>query len=159
MFISPSMGKLTGWKAVIIAVPLVAFFGFQAWETMPHYHEIDSGTWTIQAGQSMAYTFNLPEQCRIEFEITRNTPGEFQVALMEAAVFDRITNGLALSQMNDEPDGGGGPTEFIFDQTGSGTIAGRDIRLEAGKYKIVTSQADQSGMTATYKIFEFRGGK
>lgn len=159
MFSLQSIGKLTGWKAVLVATVFFTVVGFQAWETMPHYHKIDSGVWNIPSGEGWAYTFNLSEQGKIEFEITRSAPDEFQVVLIEAAGFDRV---MAGSTPPPAKDNSGTETEqiaFLFDQTGSGTIAGRNIQLDAGRYKIITTHTDPSDMTANYKIFEYRGAK
>lgn len=156
MFMPQSWAKLTGWKAALAAIAIMSVIGFQVWETMPHYHKVDSGTWNIPADDSMVYSFNLSEQGKMAFEVIRSTSGEYLVVILETDVLNRLKADASSTPANGQSDAETDQIEYLFHKTGSGTIAGDDIRLKAGDYKLITTNFDPSEVVVKYKIYEFR---
>ena len=150
------MAKLTGWKALLVATVIVAVIGAKAWNSRPHFREIDSGTWDVPADGSVAYSFQLPVKNKIEFEITRGEPGDFQVQLIDTTKRDRMAAELSSDLAKDQSINFSNQITARFDQTGSGTIAARNVSLKAGSYELIITNTDPSEMPVEYKIYEFR---
>ena len=87
------MGNWTGWKAVVGAVVIVSLIGFRVFNSTRSTgpRTFDSGTWTVEANQSYVSEVKASANSKLQFEITRTTPGNFAVFLLDAHNHAKVT--------------------------------------------------------------------
>jgi len=82
------------WKTVPLAVLLVGFIGFRVWMSMPGYRAADSGSASIQPGESWYYQFEVSDRTKLRFTVEAEAEsGALDIFLADQATYDTLTAG------------------------------------------------------------------
>lgn len=146
---SSSLRNLTGWRAVLAAIGIVALVGWRGWNRTPHYRTVGSGTWEVAAGRSIGYTFSTRDTSKIKIEIDPQSPAHVAVYMLDAES-NRKLQQLAAGQHVS------GEIKPIRASDQQGRVVFEDVSLSSGEYCVVTENHDSVTVAVNYKISEYR---
>lgn len=156
------MQKGTGGNAVLAAIAVVGLLGLVAivigligvcvfiGMRDSGSRTLASGAWTVEPKRSYFTEINFSRNSVLQFEITRTTPGNFGVALLDAANHARVM-AIPIDRLV-------GPNEIdrMFVWEGAGTLSSPNIPLASGRYYIYVENLDERPITVNYKLSETR---
>lgn len=136
------MGNWTGWKAVVGAIVIMSLIGFRVFNsTRTSGPQTKSDSWTIPARQATSAEIVGP--AKLQFEITRTTPGKFHVYILDAQSHARLQSGALIDPAT---------VKLLFDREGAGTITGQDITLAAGSYYLYAENTEDAPFTVNLRL-------
>jgi hypothetical protein len=143
------MQNLTGWKAVLAAILIVGTICAKVFYQTPQYRNIGSGTWNIPAGDTLWQEIKASKATKLQFELTRTTPGPFSVFLIDAASHARLQtlppNAPLPANLN-----------VIYQSEATTTLTAQEIQLSAGAFFLYTVNNENVPIAVNYRLAEYR---
>ncbi|MBN1437156.1 MAG: hypothetical protein JW936_08775 [Sedimentisphaerales bacterium] len=150
MFSRSSMGKLTGWKALLALIPILVIIGFKAFNATPQYRQFLSESINVPQGESGIFDFELPQSGKIQINIADTSQGEYWLCLMTEESMNDLQEILASGT------GSVADISTLLDShyTGNQTIT--DISLHSGHYYLLIEGTTESGITCKVTLSVYR---
>lgn len=144
------MGSLTGWKAVLVAIPIVAFIALKAVNSTPHYREFSTQEFEVPAGLSYLIEIESDKDGKIKADISNVSGSEYVAYIVTDANYQQL-EAIATSGVGDPTSV---PT-LIEHQTKAPHVL-NDVELKAGNYYLVIECLGEATLTGTVTLSEFR---
>ncbi len=151
MFIPTSWGQLTGWKAVLAVIPIMAIIYFQTMRSQPHYHELAPIPMEIPAGQSYVLPFGSATQAgKIKVAVSDFSGEEYQLTILTKKNLETLKAIFA---------SGTGDPESVpvrVKRTAKKNTTIKDLTLPPGDYFILIDNMGDGPMKCNLLLSEYR---
>ena len=149
MLIPSSWLKLTGWRAVLVAVPIVALIVFKVWNATPHYRQFGVDSIELAAGKAWISDFEIKRDRAVRVDLAGSVEGGYLLY---------IVTPKAMKQMQDAA-AAGAPIDgipMLMKRTGHADISVTNIDLKAGTYSVVVEYTGDKPLKGKLTLYEMR---
>ena len=140
MFIPSSWAKLTGWKAVLAAIPIMAIICYRVWITEPCYRPFAAESVEVPQGKSYFLQFHLKKKGKVKAEVSDMSGGDYVLYILTGESMKKL-DAMASSGNGDPKEI---PTVMERQSNSNESIVG--ISLKAGEYYIVLENLGEKGI-------------
>ncbi|HEY4328892.1 MAG TPA: hypothetical protein VGN88_04090 [Phycisphaerae bacterium] len=141
-----SVGRLTGWKAIVALVVILSIIGLSVWASLQP-HSIIHGTWDIEPGRATGCSIDASKTSRMRVEVEPQTPGAgdtYAIFILDEANQAKLT----------APNADLSTISKIAETEGAGTLKIPQVSIGPGTYYVIAENRGKSRITLKYNVYE-----
>ena len=147
MFIPRSVGRLTGWKAVVGVIVIVGISGLGIWSKMQP-RTFGQGTWDIPPGKAMFYSIKAKHPAKFKADFTPQGPtaasDTYTIYMLDEANRAKLQNPTLDRQAIQKM--------ISVDATGPRSVG--LLSLDVGTYYVVAENRGKTSLALKYVLYE-----